>query len=86
MKKLLSGASIDITLKLADYESLKPGFWCGIEEEVPDDWNDAQCLGRITDLQAACRKVCEDHIDIDIEDIKHTKLFQEVLKLKKGRK
>lgn len=84
-----AGCSLEVTLKFADYENIKPSFWAGIKEEWDTEEDGVvkreDILELIKGTQESCRKICEDMLDKDIYDVKEVKLFQEVLKRKGGK-
>jgi hypothetical protein len=75
MTKVKGGASLELQLFFTKYESIKPGFSGGWEEEVPDDWTDEQKRKRIGEIQKLCRQDIEKRIDDDIYDVKEVRLF-----------
>ncbi len=85
-----AGCSLEVTLKFADYENVKPSFWAGItveydpqEEIVPTR---EQLLEQIKEAQVQCREICEAQIDKDIYDVKNVKVFEQINIKKKGGK
>lgn len=89
-----AGCSLEVTLKFADYENIKPSFWCGVSEEWDTDsetgigrelLSEEQIMEVIKTYQGVCRKICEAQIDADIYDVKQVKLFSEVSKMKGGK-
>jgi hypothetical protein len=85
-----AGCSLEVTLKFADYENLKPSYWAGVSREWESSEGDtlpeySDILTMIGDAQDACRKICEDKIDADIYDVKQVKVFEQIL-YKKGKK
>jgi hypothetical protein len=81
-----AGCSLEVTLKFADYENLKPSFWCGVTEEWDTDVDGVfDVYQKIQEAQVACREICEAQIDKDIYDVKQIKVFEQIL-YKKGRK
>jgi len=81
-----AGCSLEVTLKFADFENVKPGFWAGITQEWEAD-EKVMSIGDIAEMistaQDVCRKVCEDKVDKDIYDVKDVKLFARILEEKK---
>jgi hypothetical protein len=82
MKRILAGASLDITLKFADFENVKPGFWAGLEEDVSDDLTDEDIANRIGDIHTLVRGIIEDRIDNEIYDVKEVKVFSQIKRIK----
>jgi hypothetical protein len=77
-----AGCSLEVTLKFADYENMKPSYWAGItveydpqEETVPTR---EQLLEQIKEAQNQCREICEAQIDSDIYDVKKVKIFEQL--------
>ncbi len=85
-----AGCSLDVTLKFADFQNVKPGFWCGITEEWDTDVegkkSEEELLERIDTVQKACRRICEEKVDIDIYDVCNVKLYQQILEAKSNKK
>lgn len=87
MKKGFSaGCSLEVTLKFADFENVKPSFWCGITKEydamedlIPTD---EELFAEISAAQDVCRTICEEKIDTDIHDVKEVKLYAQINKMK----
>ena len=85
-----AGCSLEVTLKFADYENMKPSYWAGIKKEYETSEGDTVLTDEelrigISEAQDVCRKICEDKIDVDIYDIKQVKVFEQIL-YKKGKK
>lgn len=84
-----AGCSLEVTLKFADYENVKPSFWAGVSKEYDGSEasspTDEELRIEISNAQDACRKICEEKIDSDIYDVKQIKLFEEILKRKGGK-
>ena len=85
-----AGCSLEVTLKFADFENVKPSFWCGISQEW-DTKEDGllsreEILGEIDKAQNQCREICETKIDTDIYDVKNVKVFEKINYKKKGGK
>lgn len=85
-----AGVSLEVTLKFADFENVKPSFWCGITREWDTDkdgisFSDEQMREAINEAQDTCREICEKKIDADIYDVKSAKVFEQINYKKKGR-
>jgi hypothetical protein len=84
-----AGCSLEVTLKFADFENVKPNFWCGVSEEWEDTereiLTDEELRDRIIEWQTICRKVCEQQVDKDIYDVKQVKLYEQINKRKGGK-
>jgi len=82
-----AGCSLEVTLKFAEYENLKPSFWCGISEEweteEPVSYDNLKV--KISTVQDMCRTICEEKIDTDIYDVKTVKVFEQINYKKKGK-
>lgn len=82
-RKITAGTSLGVTLKFQDFENVKPSYWAGLEETVPDDWTDEQIIARQTEIMENSRKIVEEQIDVDIDDVKNVK-FYELLNMKRS--
>ena len=54
------------------------GFYCGFEEEVPDDFTDEQCDDVALTMIARARTIVEPKVDEQIELIKGVKIFKHI--------
>jgi hypothetical protein len=85
-----AGCSLEVTLKFADFENMKPSFWAGIKEEwdteKDGDLTIEDIYAKIDEAQVACREICEKKIDADIYDVKNVKVFEQINYKKKGGK
>jgi hypothetical protein len=85
-----AGCGIEVTMKIGDFEFVKPNYYAGVTEEwdtVEDGMmNEEELEKRITHFHKNLRKLVEDEIDVDIYDIKQVKLYQEILNKKGGKK
>jgi hypothetical protein len=82
-----AGCSLEVTLKFADFENVKPSFYCGINEEYDSECGDNiltndELYTKIRKTHAACRAICEEKIDTDIYDVKEVKLYTQINKMK----
>lgn len=81
-----AGCSLEVTLKFADFENVKPSFWAGINREYNDQEDivptNEELLVMASEAQDACRKICEERIDNDIYDVKQVKVFAQISKNK----
>ena len=77
-----AGCSLEVTLKFADYENVKPNFWAGVTLEWEQDKTLTEDAVRdsITYWQGVCREICESQIDKDIYDVKKVKVFEQLNK------
>jgi len=74
-----AGCSLEVTLKLRDYENLKPAFWAGYQEEWEEDTiSEQEVKDKIRHWQDVCREICEDQVDKDIYDVKQVKVFEQI--------
>lgn len=87
-----AGCSIEVTLSLGEktYEFVKPSYYVGVTEEWDTEQDgmlsEEDLKEKITHYHKELRSLVEKEVDIDIYDIKKVKLFQEILKYKKGSK
>jgi hypothetical protein len=88
MGKISGGATLSIKLKLSEdkfnSEAVEPGFWAGWEEEMPDDWTDAQKIERIKEINRVVREALEEKIDEDIEAVRGQKVYAAITTKMRG--
>jgi len=78
-----AGCALEVTLKFAEFENMKPSFWAGISEEYDASEGDVapsreELLEKVKDALSDCREIVEERIDSDIYDVKQVKIFEQI--------
>lgn len=81
VRKITAGASLGVKLPIPNikYGNVSPSFWLGIEEGYEEDeLSEDQLEERCNEILDECRKIVEERVDEDIEDVYEVKVFKQI--------